>query len=459
MKTLLEHAKGSPLSILVSGMDSVGTISLLPPYAKQIVNINLENGSWVDIQRFSEIVSEPLPLLRTLNINIQEIDTDDPDEMMMTPPSKPLFSGAADLKAFCLHSEESAFLSHFVFPNLTSFELSVASEKFHCLQLLDFLEASPMLQVVHMKIAARLSFEGIPDEKVVVLHNVETFCLVASDSYGSHELATDISCPSVKHTSLTHTGKKEPIHAILVESFPAPSSLKTIIHQYTRNPIEEVKLGIEADIYDKTIACSLTFLSPDATVIKLRFEVTGDDEDQNYVDKDYEGGKGWEGSFPAVYCNTFIDASKSILDVPLLADVKRFHLYGLFGSGCTMDVAARLGELFRSLGTLEELTICRCDMRLCFSPFLCRSEIPGRKKPDAYPLVRVLTISDPKIFNGDVAAGLVKLAKVQHERKVPFEHVTVRMNDPPAKMEESLRPWVGVVNCCNVPDGGEEGLM
>ena len=444
VKTLLERVKGSPLSILASGVDPVCTISLLPPYTKQITSLGFVSSSWADIQTFSEIGS--LPLLRSLTINaVREtvINPDDPDTyvMTMTPPSQPLFNGAVNLKLFRLRSEGSAFLSHFVFPNLTSFELSVAAseEKFHCSQLLDFLEASPMLQVVHMKIATRLSFEGIPGGRLVVLHNVETFSLVASDSKGIHELATDISCPSVKHTSLTHIGKRDTAYTYSVESFPAPSSLNTIIHQYTTSSIEEVTLKMEDNHFDEAIACSLTLLSSDATIIIFHFETTGDDEGQ--VNRE------WVRSFHEIYGNVLLDASQSILGVPLLADVKRLHLDGLFDLCRTESSANRLGERLRSLGPLEELTIYRCDMRLFFFPFLCRSVYRGRGERPAYPLIRVLTISDPDgMFDEDVVAGLAKFAKAQHERGVPFERVTIHVNNPPAKMEERLRPWVGAVD-------------
>ena len=442
VKTLLERAKGSPLSILASCMDPVGTILLLPPYTKQITNIDFENSSWVNIQGFSEIISGPLPLLRTLNINVvQGINPDGPDTA--TPPSQPLFSGAIDLKTFHLYSEGSAFLSHFVFPNLTSFELSVASEKFHCLQLLDFLEAMPMLQVVDVKIITRLWLEGIPDGRVVVLHNVETFCLVASDGEGSHELAINISCPSVQDTSLTHIGNKYPNYGILLESFPVPDKLAAIIHNYTRSPIEEVTFEAEASL-DCFFACSFTFRCADATILRLCFEVTEDDEDKDTSQ--------WERSPPEIHRNFFSDAFETLRELPLLADVKRLHVYGLINLSyaCFMDIAYGLGRLFEFLGPLEELTICRCDMRLCFPPFF-PPEIHERMKPVTYPLIRVLTISDPyDVSSWEVEAGLVELTKAQHELGVPFERVVVRMWDPPAKMEKNLRPWVAAVDCCDM---------
>ena len=80
---------------------------------------------------------------------------------MVTSPLHPLFNGAVSLKGFRLHLERSPLLNHFGFPNNTSFELSVVSaEGFRNLELLDFLETSPMLQVVHMKVIAPVSLEG-----------------------------------------------------------------------------------------------------------------------------------------------------------------------------------------------------------------------------------------------------------------------------------------------------------
>ena len=208
-------------------------------------------------------------------------------------------------------------MSHFVFPNLTSFKLSVAileEEWFRGSQLLDFLEASPMLRAVRMKIITPISLEDIPQEKVVILHHVENFRLFTSDD--GYKLATHISCPSAKRTSLTRTHGEEYFFDPPLEKLPASASLNAIIRQYTSSPIEEV--------------------------------------------------------------------------------------------------------------TLETKT--------------------------AYPPIRVLTISDPlNMLSKHVAAGLVKLARKQHELGVAFDRVLVHMDDPPADMEERLRPWVGTVDCCGVP--------
>ena len=421
MKTLLDRAKGSPLSILASCMDPVATIRLLPPYAKQIADLVITN--WADFWRFSDLSSVPLPLLRALKINIvQEVLTDIPE--VMTHPSHPLFRAAVDLKEFRLHSDVSSLLSCFIFPNLTSFELSVAAvEEFRGSQLLDFLEASPMLQVVDMRILTTLSLEGIPQERIIVLQHVENLRLTASDGGPGYKLATHISCPSVKNTSITYMDEGRPHEDPPYETFPASDSLNAIIRQYMRSPIEEVRLEIITEpVY--FIACSLTFRSADATVIKLRFQVDEDDETPETFS-----------------CDVFYKACGAIRDLPPLASIECLHIYGLLNIDIesTARIAHEFGGLLRSLGPLEELIICRCDMR---PYFLYYPEIVG------CPKIRVLTLSDPwKTLREGVARGLVEFAKAQHELGVSFERVEIRSRVPLADVEYRLRSWVGAVDC------------
>jgi len=428
VKTLLERAKGSPLSILVGCMVPVGVIRLLPPYTKQIADLEFTNNHWVDIQRFSDLDSDSFPLLRTLNINVVRRITADNHEVM-TPPSYPLFSGAVDLKEFRLHSDVSSFLSRFIFPNLTSFELSVAPvEGFYGSQLLDFLEATPMMQVVDVKILTNLLLEGVPRERVIVLQHVESLCLTASDGGPGYKLATHISCPSVKDTSITYMGQGGPHENPPFETFPASDSLNAIIRQCTGSPIEEVRLEIMTDS-DDFVVCSLTFRSADTTAITFRFQVDEGDETPETFS-----------------CDVFYKACGAILDLPLLASIKHLHIYGLLNidMGSTARIAHKFGGLLRSLGPLEELTIYRCDMR---PYFLYYPEIVG------YPPVRVLTLFDPwNTLVEDVGRGLVELAKAQYELGVPFERVVIRSYDPLADVdvENRLRLWVGAVTCTSV---------
>jgi len=341
---------------------------------------------------------------------------------VVTSLSRPFFSGAINLKEFRLHSEGLSFLDRFVFPNLTSFELSVTSgEWFRGSQLLDFLEASSMLQVVDVKILTTLSLEGVPQERVAVLHNVESLCLTTSGGGSGHKIPIHISCPSVKNTSLTCVSEGG-FHSVSpLAIFPASNSLNTIIRQYTRSSMEEVRLEVITD--PDFIAFSITFRSADTTVLKFRLQVTeGDDASMS------------------LSCDVFSKACRAIRDLPQLANVKHLHVYGLEVVWVpTMHIAHDFGGLLKSLGPLEELTIFNCDLRPFFSHY---PEIVE------YPSIRVLMLSDPrKTLNEDVVKRLVRLAKTQHEIGVPFEGVKVHSYIPPADLEEKLGPWVGVVNC------------
>ena len=423
VETLLERAKGSPLNVLASSLDPIGAMILLPPYTKQIADIEFTNSGWAVIRRFSEITSGPLPLLRTLNINvIWGIDPNSPD--MVTSPSHPLFSGAVGLKELRLHAELQPFLRNFIFPNLTSFELSVTSvEQFYGSQLLDFLETSPMLQVVDVRIITTLSLEGVPRERVVVLHHVESLCLTARDGNHSYKLASHMLCPSIKNTSLMHMDWGRRAAAPPLETFPVPDLLNAIIRQYTRSPIEEITLEtkIEAEFYD-FVTRSVTFRSADATVVRLCFDVSEYDD-------------------PPFTRTVFPKACRAIRDLPLLANIKHLHVRGLFDieEELMTQIAHEFGGLLKSLGSLEELTISNCDMRPYFSYY---PEIVG------YPPIRALTLSDPwNTLKEDAAGGLVGLAKAQHELGVPFERVTIRSYLPLAVVGERLKPWVGVVDC------------
>ena len=425
VQTLLKRAKGSPLTILASGIDPPSTTVLLPFYTNQIAGLELTNSNWEDIRLFSRVVSTPLPLLHTLTINVV---TDGSDAV--TPLPYPLFSGAVGLKELRLHSVGSPRLSHFVFPNLTSFELSVASpEGFRGSQLLDFLEALPMLRTVHMKIIAVISLEDIPQEKVVVLHNVESFFLVASNGVPSYKLAAHISCPSVKDTSLTYSYQKRHYLYPRREQFPPSDALKAIIRQYTTSPIEEVTFEMDRNS-DCFIACYLTFRSADTTVIRLNFETAeGNDDGDPDISETFN-------------LDVFCKASGVIRSLPLPANVKRLHIYDLLDidKEAFTQIGNEFGRLLKSLGPLEELTISGCEMEPFFLPFVHYPKIVG------YPPIRVLTLIDPWYrFDEGVAMGLVNLAKAQHELGVPLERVSTRLLDSDG-IEEELKPWVGAVD-------------
>jgi len=434
VKTLLERAKGSPLDVFASYVDPVSTITLLVPHAKQIRHLDFVYDYWEDIQTFSRVNSGSFPLLRTLVINAaKEIDLEDPE--VMTPSSLPLFSNTHNLTEFRLHSERPPFLSHFVFPNLTAFELSVVlsaelDERFQPSQLFDFLEASPMLRTVRMRIVARMSLECVPEERLVVLPNLETLHLVASDWELCYEIPTRISCPSAKHTSLMHEKVVDEDDTIMLETFPDPVSWKAIVRQYTKSPVEEVTLEIKG-APDPIITCSLTFQSPDAVAIRLGYKLTANDEDEDLA------------GLPSatMYPELFSRASETIQALPLLVDVKRLHIYNsprVLDSDDIAHIADEVRQLFQSVGPLEELTMCCCDLRSYLIP---PKKSRGIGKPVVFPPVRELTISHPSYPpREECMAAIVRLAKSQHARGVPFERVTLRMEGPPAKMVERLSP-------------------
>jgi len=196
--------------------------------------------------------------------------------------------------------------------------------------------------------------------------------------------------------------------------------LNAIIRQYTRSPIEEVRLDITDPCH--FVACSLTFLSTDTTVIKFCFQIDeGEDTSRSFV------------------CNVFSEACRAIRDLPPLANVKYLHIYGLdVERELIVQVSQDFEGVLKSLGPLEKLTIRDCDMRPWF---LYRPEILE------YPPIRLFTLIDLwDTLVEDAARGLVKLAKAQHESGVPFERVTVRSYGF-ADVEERLRPWVGTVDC------------
>ena len=435
MKNLLECVGGCPLDI-VSYRSAVDVMLLLLPYTKQIRSLDFNFNTWPEIRTFSELNSGPLPLLRMLRINeIEGIDLDNPDAMI---PSIPFFSTAVNMQEFQLHSWNWLPLNHFVFPNLTFFELSAIRGELQAAQLLGFLEASLMLQTVHMDMYGVISFDGVPRERVAVLHNVKSFCLVMGDGEPCCKLATHISCPSVKHTSLTRQ-HEDLDSSTPQEIFPASVSWNTIIRQYTSSPLEEVALEMEASP-NLTITCSLTFRSPDASVIQLHsaFATDGvEDEDEDE----------FEMSLTEMYCEVFSQASRTIRDFALPTNIKRLricHTSPVFYRTQTTRTTEEIGQLLKSVGPLEELLLHQCDMEAYLASF------HDFGKPVEFPPIKELTISHPfRSFGMDFEEAMMGLVKSQHALGIPFERVTIRMDRLPAEMAEKLRPWVGAVHCYN----------
>jgi len=444
VKTLLKRAKRSALDIITGSGRSASSVTLLPPHASQIKYIFFKYSHWKDIQIFSEANPGPLPLLHTLRINaVNEFNMDGPDTM--TPPSLPLFRNAVNLKVLVLDSAGLPFLHHFVFPNLTELELSARSVgpalpvRFRASQLLDFLEASPMLRTVYIKVIGDILFEGVPRENPVMLPNVEAFSLVVSDGGHGYGVMAHISCPSARHTSLVH--ERDARNATLHEIFPTSIPWNAIVRQHTRSSVEEVTFEIKF-ARDPIIECSLTFRSVDEAVLTLDFQVAAGDDDEDEL----------QIPLGELQYEVFHQASRTIRDHPLLANVKRLFLdHGVvvFGTPEFPRFSAEVARLFKSVGPLEKLSTYGCDLYLFFNPSPNPPGFHDTERPVVFPPIRELVISHPFHTHNDemCMATIVEFARSRHALGIPFERMTVCMERLPTVMAERLGPWVGAVEC------------
>jgi hypothetical protein len=448
-KTLLERAKGSMLDIIVGSGVPASTTTLLSSRTGQIKSLTFPYNCLEDILMFSEANPERLPSLHTLRIFVGEDDS--PDDLdTITPPSPLLFSNAVNLNVVCLNSDMDLSPSPrpFVFPNLVSLDLLAnQSGSLHASRLLDFLEASPMLRTVHMIIFADISLEGVLQERVVVLPNVERFALTVGGGETSYGVAAHISCPSARHTSLSR--QKGVDDVIPDEIFPDSVLWDRIVRQHSRSPVEEVILEIRTTL---AITCKLIFRSADATLIELRFNATDKDED------------GYSPFVTYGLSEAFIQAARTVRNHPQLTNIKRLHLRHDFRPTSPVDVAIEIGQLLESLNPLDELALRCFDLLPYLYPFLVEDDIMS---PTVLPPVKGLTISHTMYPNDRECGAIVELAKSQHALGIPFERVLIRRErmfagmaeDVFAGMEERLRPWVGSVECCHcetyIPDGVE----
>ena len=443
VSTLLERAKGSALDIITDRNAPDGTITLISSRAQQIAHLEFVGNYWQDILAFSELNSGQLPLLHTLKINSYDFGPDGQHSVEI-PPSLRLFKGSINLQQFILHSWKLSSLSHFVFPNLTTFKLLPSpAENCNASCLFNFLEASPMLQTVEMNITTRIELSSIPQEMVVVLPNVKIFSLRVSDDPlpQVHDLASHISCPCAQSISLTHDTYDEDMNAGL-GVFPSPIEWNTIVRQYTASPVEEVTLEIKRSEGEKT-ACFLTFRSFDA-IVKLGFtilETGADEEDLNM-------------SLPEMGREIFSQALTTIQNHPLLSRVKRFHIRQRADMSYTYQLpwaGNKLRELFGSLGPLDELTIGGRDLHTFLVNFLDLNNpaLNHSRRPVGLPQIKEFRIFCVSMRAREVECmeTIVELAKLQHALGIPFERVTVRAVGYLPQVPGNLGPWVGAVDC------------
>ena len=438
--TLLRRAKGSGLDVTVNDGARLSTITLLPLH--QIRRLDFTYSYWEDILSFSEIASGPFLLLRTLKV--ANIETHVQLSALNPPISSPFFRGAANLDHFIL-SGSPQLLDHFAFPNLTTFELLTYSVKGSgASNLLNFLEASPALRRVELKATGGIVLEDTPRETVVVLPNVETFSLRVRDRTATqaYDMAAYISCPCAKYTSLIHEMDEEVVTPDL-EIFPVPASWSRILRQYTRSPAEEVVLELEFSEDPFSLMCSLTFRSPDATVIRLCLETFNSvaDEDELFM------------RFEEIACEAFSGAHTIIQKHPLLSHIKRLRVKYrsiIENSDLIPRMATEIGRLFCSIGPLDELTIYNCDPHIYLGS-IAPPKYNLWQRQIVFPHIKELTISHPLMYydydEGGFLNTIVELAKTHHSLGIPFERVTVRAETIFEGVEERLKQWVGIANC------------
>ena len=442
--------KGSALDIVISANVYPSTIALLSTHAQQIKHLKFPHTHWSDILSFSKTITEPLPLLRTLKIHTTWNRRNQP--YVSTTPLLPLFGGFVNLEEFdwCsdaplgLDTKLTGSLGRFIFPNLTTFKLTVSPiEGLNASDLLNFLKTSPLLRKVEVDIFGSIMPGRIPQNTIIILPNLETFSMCGRG--GVYESATHISCPRAKRISLTNNTFDTNM-TYGREIFPAPASWMTILHQYPTSPVEEVTLKVEDAgrfISHHTVTTySLTFQSSDETFICLSSGL----HDGHLEEERLDLTRG------EMRREILSQACRAIRSHPLLSHVKRLHItntsetLGFDDLLATVDV---VGELFTSLGPLDELTIRGRGLDVILAPFV---NLPGLRCPkQEFPHVKKLRILEPLMLNKrHCMDGLEEPAKLQHGLGKPFELVTFFARFIPETEVEGLRPWVSAVECYQV---------
>ena len=453
VNTYLQRAKGCALDVFVHHEDPIATSKPLSSLTGQIRSLELVLGEWRTLWNFEDIVSGPLPLLQTLVITNTVENALNPN--LRSPP---LFSNAVNLSTFCFNSMlgKTPDLSHFIFPNLVSFDFCIEPEFFFSpSMLLDFLQASPMLQTVFMRFVTDTQMV-VPNERVVVLPNVTTFTLVwghgeFSTRFG-YNIAARLSCPSVKSMSFVHTGDPD-YCAPPGDIFPGSlANWGSIISNYTRHPVEEVTLKIKPTF---PLTCQVTFWSSDGAAIDLHFRFPEFNDEDGLPPQE-------------MYRQVLTNAILAIREHPERKNIKRLNICHSFRSLCPIpgwqNEATELWKLLDFLHSLEELKIYHCDIipyichpndcsKLIEDPALSAEELSQPELPTEEFLLptEVLEILHPTDLTEKVCSAIEELAKSHHKQEKRFKRVTIRAKDIPAGMEERLKPWVGSVECFREP--------
>ena len=416
LATLLERAKQSPLDVTLDYSNSqVSSVALLSPCTPQIRNLTLSHPSWDEIQSLSVAISGYLPLLHTLAI--EDIE-DDPD-----PQTFPLFEGAANMKKFVLAGCSILSLPHFAFPNLTIFRIETSEEEkpFPASPLLNFLEASPLLQKVEIA-TSDVSFEDVPLDRVISLPHVTDFCLaIVSDWIFDWRLATHLSCPSVE---LARFARQPALYddKIPEDAFPSLLQWTAIVRQYTIGMVEEAKLKFEVN---EGLTCSVTFWSPNGASLDLIYHHPIE-----------IGGNGRTALATKIWSDLFSQACRTIRDHPSLTNVGTLSIKGGGLLTGNLELTTNdVGKLLGSMGPLKRLHFDNCDLRPYLDSFLETPLFPDAIQPTSFPPIEKFRVINPiqsLCDNVAYATAIVKLVQSQRARGVPFKDV---------KCEPPLPSW------------------
>ena len=426
IRILLQRAKGSALDISSTHLERPDILALFALRTQQLRTLDFVRDCWSNIQRFSEATSGPLPLLDTLKITVNEFGPSAP--RIMGPPSPPLFGGAVNLKELSLHSTGLPYLNCFAFPNLTTFELSSTPRYFPASQLLNFLEASPTLQIVQIRLSAGIALGAVSPERIVNLPNVETLSVTQSEP--GFRIAAHISSPSIRFTSLVY--QQGGRIRMPLEAFPTSVSWNTIGPQHMPNAVDEVTLRT----VDPILSCFLSFRSPGPTTLELGYTLAVEPYKE--------------------HSQIFSQALEAVQTYPLLGNIKRLRIMSRHKYDPYQDLAphqlARLVEgtaqLFKFVGRMEELILDVDDLQPFIAPFFYPPGFRVSFGPDVFPQIRGLTIAEreDKLLDAKSVAAIVGFVKSQHTRGIPFERATFLMKFPPLGMAERLEPWVATLN-------------
>ncbi|KAF9783438.1 hypothetical protein BJ322DRAFT_1070832 [Thelephora terrestris] len=421
LKTFLDRAKGSALDVIVDAGVPASIIGLLSSHTKQFRSLRFTRHKSRDIQRFLRVNSGPLPLLRTLEITTTERNSlgteEDGEEAsgVITPPPAPLFNNATNLKVFSFHSDSgwSPSLGYFTFPHLTSLWLSAKPRKICGSQLLDLLEASPMLRTVRIEAMDFVvsDLRRVPKERVVVLHHVDSFDLSLIGGEPIYQFAAHISCPSASYTSLGRTGHHR--KTFLKYALPTPDEWHAIVHQFTRNPAEEVAFELLRDPYATSN--------------------TDDDGREEYHSPYYSTYSAWEEH------DVYPEVARIVMDHPHVSNISRLRICDGFSTACSPAAARSLRQLFKSLGPLDELTLHRCYLPSYLDLFSDFCE-DGEKKRAIFTPIKQLTISHCEYHKH--LTRIENLAESQHALGIPFERIIFRDATRSKEIEQKLRTWM-----------------